>query len=143
MSFGASASDLIVCIQLAHKIWRGCRDAPDDFRIVSTEVAGLQLVLKEVQETVNDRELGQSKKDDLKMLLEGCSSVLDELKKLLQRYKSLGTQSKRTWDRLRWGKEQIESIRQRIIANTSLLTSFNVGLVGYVRHEDPDRWVAY
>lgn len=56
MSFGASASDLVVCIQLAHKIWRGCRDTPDDFRAVSTEVAGLQLVLKEVQQTINDCE---------------------------------------------------------------------------------------
>ncbi len=79
MSFGASASDLIICIQLAHKIWRGCRDTHDNFGAFSTEVEGLQLVLKEVRETVNDREPRQSKKNDPKMLLEGCSNVLNEL----------------------------------------------------------------
>lgn len=131
MSFGYSSGDFILCIQLAHRIWRECRDAPEDFRAVYTEVASLQLVLKEVQDAVHEREPSLSKQQDLKKLVEACTEVLRELENLLMKYGSLGTQSKRTWDRLRWSKDHVESIRLRVISNSSLLTSFNVGLLGY------------
>lgn len=110
------------------------RDAPEDFRVVSTEVASLQLVLKEVQDAVHDREMSLAKQQDLKQLVAvaACAGVLQELEELLTKYKSLGTHSKRTWDRLRWSKDHVESIRLRVISNSSLLTSFNVGLLGYV-----------
>ena len=132
MSFGYSAGDFILCVQLAHRVWRECRDAPEDFRAVSTEVASLQLVLKELQDAVPNRELSAAKQRDLRQLVEACTEVLQELEELLMKYKSLGTQSKRTWDRLRWSNDQVESIRLRVISNSSLLTSFNVGLLGYV-----------
>lgn len=137
MNFGYSVGDFVICIQLAHKVWRECRDAPDEFRAVSTEVASLQLVLKEVQESVNDHEPSPSKMNDLKQLIEGCNDVLKELQSLLQKYKSLGTQSRRTWDRLRWGEEHVESIRQRVISNIGLLTSFNVSIIRCVISELP------
>lgn len=132
MSFGYSAGDFVLCAQLAHRVWRDCRDAPEDFRVVSTEVASLQLVLKEVQDAVHDREMSLAKQQDLKQLVAACAEVLQELEQLLTKYKSLGTHSKRTWDRLRWSKDHVESIRLRVISNSSLLTSFNVGLLGYV-----------
>ena len=133
MNFGFSASDLIICIKLTRRVWRDCRDAPNGFRTVSTEVASLQLVLEEVQETVSDHELDQSKQNNLVTIVEGCNDVLEELREVLKRYRSLGTQSKRVWNRICWGQEQIESIRQRLISTAGLLTSFNVGLIGYVR----------
>ena len=131
MSFGYSSGDLILCVQLARKVWRECRDAPEDFRAVSTEVASLQLILKEVQDVVYEQELSLSKQQDLEKLVEACAEVLRELEKLLMKYKSLGTQSKRTWDRLRWSKDDVESMRLRVISSSSLLTSFNLGLLGY------------
>ena len=132
MSFGFSVSDVAVCVQLAQKVWRGCREAPRDFRAVCIEVASLHLVLNEARETAHD--LSASKGEDLKQLINGCKSVLQELEELLQRYKSLGTQSKRTWDRLRWSKRPIKDIRQRLISSTASLTSFNTSLTKYVHH---------
>ena len=137
MSFGFSVSDFVACIQLARKVWQECRDAPKDFHAVSNEVASLQLVLLRVQETINDKELSENNKDNLNTLVKGCNETLQELQALLKKYKSLGTQSRRTWDRLRWGAEQVEGIRQRVISNTGLLTSFNVGLIGYVSCGEP------
>ena len=132
MSFGVSASDFVLCVQLAHNLWRGCREAPSDFRAVCTEVASLHLVLNEARETAHD--LSESKAEDLKQLIDGCKSVLQELEALLQRYKSLGTQSRRTWDRLHWAREPVKDIRERLRSSTALLTSFNTSLAKYVHH---------
>lgn len=96
MSFGYSAGDFILCIQLAHKVWAECRDAPQGFRAISGKVASLQLVLKEIREAIDTNEPSQDKKDSLKTLLEGCNDVLQKLPALLTKYKSLGTQRKRT-----------------------------------------------
>ena len=132
MSFGVSASDVLLCVQLAHKVWKGCREAPRDFRAVSIEVASLHLVLHEAKETAD--ELSASKGEDLRQLINGCKSVLQELEELLQKYKSLGTQSRRTWDRLRWGRGPVKDIKQRLVTSTASLTSFNTSLTKYVHH---------
>ena len=131
MSFGYSVGDFVLCAQLSQRVWRECRDAPEDFRAVSSEVASLQLVLKEVRDLVQGQEIDLTKRQELKQLIDACTGVLHELEQLLMKYKSLGTQSKRTWDRLRWSKDHVESIRLRVVSNASLLTSFNVGLLGY------------
>ena len=132
MSIGASFSDVLLCVQLAHRVWKGCREAPRDFRAVSIEVASLHLVLHEAKETAHG--LSASQGEDLRQLINGCESVLQELEELLQRYKSLGTQSRRTWDRLRWGRGPVNDIRQRLISSTASLTSFNTSLTKYVHH---------
>ena len=61
MSFGYSAGNFVLRVQLAHRVWRECCDALTDYHTVSTEVASLQLVLKEVQNTVRDRDLNAAK----------------------------------------------------------------------------------
>ena len=55
---------------------------------------------------------------------EGCEKVLVDLQNLVEKYESLGTQSKRTWDRMRWGNEDVAEIRARLTSNISLLTAF-------------------
>lgn len=130
MIFGVGAGDIILCASLAHRVWKESRDAPNDFQNVSTEVASFKLVLDEVRHSIAEREIGHSKQAELAELVAGCSQVLVDLQELLGKYKSLATQSKRTWDRLRWGKEHIERIRSRLVSHTSLLTSFQSGLCG-------------
>lgn len=60
MSFGFGASDCIYCVKLAHKVWKNCQGAPEDFRAVFTEVAVLELVL--TKKTVDERKLSQDNK---------------------------------------------------------------------------------
>lgn len=55
---------------------------------------------------------------------EGCKKVLIDLQNLVEKYESLGAQSKRTWDRMRWGNEDVAEIRARLTSNISILTAF-------------------
>lgn len=133
MSFGYSAGDFIICIRLAHKVWRGCRDAPEAFRNVFNEVASLQLVLKDMQEAVDTDEPNQIKSNDLAILLKGCNDILQELQRLLEKRDSLGTQSRRTWDRMRWIEPQIKDIRQRLQSSLGLLNAFHISITRCVK----------
>ena len=130
MSIGFSGSDVVLCVRFAHKLWKEAKDAPNDFQNIVTEVANFKLVLDEVQESIAERELDQRKRTELAELINGCTGVLNDLQSLLDKYKSLATQSKRTWDRLRFGKEPIETIRSRLISHTTLLMTFRSGLYG-------------
>ena len=94
------------------------------------EVANFKLVLDEVQDSISERELDQPKRIDLAGLIDGCNGVLDDLQSLLNKFKSLATQSWRTWDRHRWGQEPINTIRTRLISHTNLLNTFCSGLNG-------------
>ena len=88
------------------------------------EVMSLHAVLKEGEETLFTRPLPPARAERLKIIKDGCNKVLVDLQSLVQKYESLNTQSKRTWDRLRWGSEDIADIRSRLISNITLLTSF-------------------
>lgn len=81
-------------------------------------------MLKECEETLFTRPLPSARVERLKTIKDGCDKVLVDLQSLVQRYESLGTQSKRTWDRMRWGTEDIAEKRARLTSNTTLLTAF-------------------
>ena len=130
MSIGFGASDVVLCVRFAHKLWKEAKDAANDFQNIATEVANFKLVLDEVQESISEHELGRRKRTQLAKLINDCNGVLKDLQGLLEKYKSLATQSKRTWDRLRWGKEPIEETRSRLVSHTTLLTNFRTGLYG-------------
>ena len=81
-------------------------------------------MLKECEETLFTRPLPLARVERLKAIKDGCDKVLVDLQSLVQRFESLGTQSKRTWDRMKWGTEEIAEIRARLTSNTTLLTAF-------------------
>lgn len=129
MSFGYGVSDLITTSTLAWRIYRTCKDSSDDFRAISSEVASLHIVLKEIEETLSDQSLTSGQETQLSVLTDGCSAVLDDLDKLLKKYHGLGTQSQRTWDRMKWGLEDIQAIRERLISSVTLLNAFNTTFI--------------
>lgn len=67
---------------------------------------------------------GDNKKAELKQLTRNCSKALRKLSELLTKYKSLGTNSKRTWDRIKFGLEGLQDIRDQLLVHTSSLTLF-------------------
>lgn len=81
-------------------------------------------MLKEGEESLFIHPLPPTRAERLKRVKEGCEKVLIDLQTLVERYESLGTQSKRTWDRMRWGNEDVAEIRARLTSNISLLTAF-------------------
>ena len=81
-------------------------------------------MLKESEEILVIHPLPTASVDRLNIIKEGCEKVLIDLQNLVKKYESLGTQSKRTWDRMRWGNEDVAEIRARLTSNISLLTAF-------------------
>jgi hypothetical protein len=126
MSFGIGIGDIFLLSKLAWDIYIACKESNDDFRRLSTEVASLHVVLKETEVYMQEfTELDTSRKNRLEILTSGCNDILKDLEKLLKNYESLGTQSQRTWDRMRFGLEDLADVRSRLVSNVTLLTAFN------------------
>ena len=124
MSFGFSVGDFLAVGTLAWDVYKSCRAAPDSFTNISNEVLSLHAVLKEADETIFKSPQSPERQARLKTIGDGCQYVLDDLQALVDKYESLGTQSKRTWDRINWGSEDISDIRSRLISNATMLTVF-------------------
>jgi hypothetical protein len=126
MSFGYSVGDFVALGQLAWTIYKSCKDAPESFINISKEVLSLHAVLKEVEDLLSeqDQHHPEMRLDSLATITEGCHDVLRDLQVLTRKYESLGWRSKRSWDRLRWGSNDIAELRQRLTSNTVMLTAF-------------------
>lgn len=124
MVFGFSVGDVAALGQIAWKIYKACKGAPESFKNVSQEVLSLHAVLKELEETYSGATLSAARQSRLKIVGDGCRAVLEDLQCVLDKYNSLGTKTKRTWARLGWGSKDIAELRARLISNTVLLTTF-------------------
>ena len=127
MSFGFSISDFIAVGELALRVYRAYRDAPEQFAAISTEVGSLHLILKEVECTWKEQ-LPTEKEREFEQIVNGCKSVLGDLEKLLRKYKTIGKKTRWTWDRLKWHQDDIVELRLRVISHVGLLQSFNSSL---------------
>ena len=81
-------------------------------------------MLKESEETLFTHPLPPARAERLKVIKDGCDAVLADLQTLVNKYESLGTKSKQTWDRINWGNEDIAEIRARLTSNITMLTAF-------------------
>lgn len=109
---------------LAWTVYKSCKGAPGSFQNISSEVLSLYALLQETREALSAHPLPASKQANLGTILGGCQGVLDDLQSLIEKYKSLGTQSKRTWDRLGWGTNDIAEIRARLTSSAGLLAAY-------------------
>ena len=123
MSIGFSASDCIALPQFAWQVYRTCRDASSKFKDLASDVESMHEVLKKVQTLVEDHMLDDASKIRLANVLKGCYDVLKTLDDKLAKYKSLGTNKKRVWHRLRWGMDSVGDVRARLVLRTTILTS--------------------
>jgi hypothetical protein len=124
MSFGYGVGDCLAVAQLAWKVYKSCRDAPESFGNIQVEVLSLHAVLKEVEEALPGQQLTASRQQSLSTISQGCEGVLKDLGILIQKYESLGSKSKRTWDRMKWSSSDVTELRARLTSNTVLLTAF-------------------
>ena len=98
--------------------------APQVFGNISGELESLHCVLGEAADSQLSHPLPPRREARLKTILDGCISVLADLQFIVQKYQSLGTDDKSSWDRLRLGGEDIAEIRSRLVLNIMLLTAF-------------------
>ena len=98
--------------------------APEVFGNLSRELESLHCVLDEAADSQLSHPLPPRREARLKTILDGCISVLADLQYIVQRYQSLGTDDKSSWDRLKLSGEDIAEIRSRLVFNITLLTAF-------------------
>ena len=122
--YGFGVSDFVAVGELAWKIYKLCKGAPESFHNISIELLSPHAVLKEAEETLFSRPLPSERKVRLKVVWGGCQTVLLDLQALVKKYQSLDTQSKRTWDRVRFANEDVADIRARLNTSAPLLTAF-------------------
>jgi hypothetical protein len=92
-------------------------------------VIALHTAIKELEDEIENHvsvlnHTGASKKSELDILIKNCNSVLQQLNKKLIQYKSLGSASRRTWDRMKWSAGNLQEIREKLLAYTSSLMLF-------------------
>lgn len=118
-------------MKLALSVYTACKEAPIEFKALSEEVEAMYIVLQSIRKSISESEtqIAVEKREELDRVSRGSISVLNELRDLLNRYSSLGSNSHKTWDKYRWGDENVYLLRSRLISNTSLLTTFNTSLV--------------
>ncbi|KAL9611965.1 MAG: hypothetical protein Q9167_003405 [Letrouitia subvulpina] len=108
------------------------KDAPEKFKTVSTEVKSLGCVLEEAADIQLSHPLPPRRQARLQTILDGCISVLADLQYIVQKYHSLGTDEKSSWDRLRLGGEDIAEIRKGLLTGqpiVDLADGLNVSMV--------------
>jgi|HubBroStandDraft_4_1064222.scaffolds.fasta_scaffold824338_1 hypothetical protein len=130
MSFGFSLGDVISLSALAWNCYKSCRDSSEQFQRISGEVGNLKAVLDETIEAVQDNQpLSRTREERLMRVMEECQQVLIDLEKLLNSYESMNTQTQRTWDRFRFGMEDVAGVRSRLISHTTTLGALSQGIL--------------
>jgi len=119
--YGFGISDFTAVGTLAWQVFKAAKNAPHSFHAIHVEVLSLYAVLKEAEETFFKVPFRPERQMRIKTVVNGCASVLSDLQRLVCKYESLGLLSKGTWDRIRWGNEDITELRARLIWNVTML----------------------
>ena len=125
MSLGYGVGDLLAEGQLCWKVYKKCKASPGNYAELYTEVGTVHNIIKETEELLSQKGLTTEQKAKLTTCRQGCEGVLKDLDGHLVRYESLGTNSRRTFDRLGFGMHDMDGIRLRLISNVSMLDVFN------------------
>jgi len=139
MSFGFSVGDFLGVGTLVWSVYSSYAGAPEQFRNFSQEILSLHVVFKKVEDQLRNQGSGNTTlmlsakdTDDLKILHDGLQTIMKELEALLQKYRSLTENRSISFDRLRWGQEDLAGFRERILMHVGLLAMFNTSLTSYV-----------
>ncbi len=132
MSFGFAVGDFLAVGQLCWTVYKKCKDSPGNYAELSSEVGALHNVIKETEELLSQQDLTTEQKVKLTTCRQGCEDVLEDLDGLLAKYESLGTKSRRTFDRMGFGMQDMTGIRLRLISNVTMLDAFNNTCVEFI-----------
>ena len=117
--------DIIAISKLAATVITAYKDAPGDYRDISDEVKSLEIMIDDAKEHFGGTILSEKKRNAGKVVLKGCEGVLADLNSLVGKYKSLdSTDNCLDWKRIKFFKEDITTLRQRLISNSGLLGNF-------------------
>ena len=96
----------------------------------NNRVRSLSIVLQDL-EVLSERELNNEQAKEFHEIANGCRNVLEKLELTVDKYselepglKGVGRSIKRVWKRLKWEPDDIRDLRSRIVANITLLNTF-------------------
>lgn len=128
MSFGVSVSDVVTLVQLTTRTYNGWKKACGQYAIITTDLKVLQILLRRVEkETKAPTSLLARNPADVKgwtTLSESCRSTVVELEGVLSKYKSLSTNRRKNWDKIRMGNEDVNGLGIKLAQRVSSLAAF-------------------
>ena len=152
--FGFPVGDILAVGTLIRTVYKAYDSAPEQFRNFSQEILSLHVVVRKVEDQLGisgprriasgspqlasggvaslTLTLSTQGKNDLKILYDGLQSIMKELGDLLRKYQHLASSPTISFDRLKWGCEDLVGLRDKVWSNITLLTGFNSTLVKYV-----------
>jgi hypothetical protein len=128
MNPGFSVGHFITVGQLAWNVYRRCKNASNEYREASEDLANLHVIIKDVTETILSSNVTQHQEACLDSLSNECRALLTEFEALLDKRKSLGSRSRTTWDRLKWDGRAVSALRARVSSSIEKLTVFNLSV---------------
>ena len=124
MAFGYGAGDVVAIGKLVWAVYKSCKGAPASFGNIAQEVIALEAVIRQFEEAFEGQALSAIEQERLKSVGQGCQDVLRKLQELVQKYESLGSNAKLSFDRFKWAAVPVDELRARLISNTTLLSTF-------------------
>ena len=116
---------------LAWTVYQTCRDSSADFQGITADIASMQAVIQETEE-LDTRHFKPEQWARLETLKKTCYGALVETQKHVEGYDSLATQRQRTWDRFRFGLQDVTKLRSQLVSSTTSLGAFNSAVMQYV-----------
>ncbi|OCL10390.1 hypothetical protein AOQ84DRAFT_278275, partial [Glonium stellatum] len=133
MSFGFSIGDIIAVTQLTTRTYNNWKNACGEYANITDDLAVLKTLLKWVEtEALRPNSfLAHNPEDfgDWETLSKSCRSLAHELQEILDKYKSLGTNRRRNWDRIRLGNHDLDGLSKRLVERMASLSAY-VSMVG-------------
>ena len=125
MGFGYGVGDFIAISGLAARVYTAYKDAPDDCKYISEEVATLQILIDKVAQHFKSSTLSSDTCHHGQKVLQGCQRVLQDLYSLIEKHRRLASNVKGlVLTGVKLGKEDITTLQVRLISNTGLLNGF-------------------
>lgn len=152
MSFGYSIGDVITVTALAWKTVQNARKACGEYDELTREVLSLHIVLRRLEQEVekpenpiNDVKSGDTYKEELGDVFDGCKRILNILDQVLTKYNALSEQERsgrKLWQQIRSGNGKMTDLaemRGKLTYYTSAMSLFlnmvSVGTIGRVERQ--------
>ena len=128
MSFGFGVGDFLAVAKLANDIWQKLHDSVGQFADIRDEVKGYSSLLYSVSTTVSNQYLAPEQADGLDASARACRSVLEDLRKLVDKYRRLTNEAhgltanvRQKAKILQWDQDDARDLRARITSTTTVL----------------------
>ncbi|KAI4641822.1 uncharacterized protein J4E79_011593 [Alternaria viburni] len=134
-SFGFSIGDIVLVGNYAYSVYKSCKNAGDNFREITSDVASLRTLLLALDDECKNpqssfQQLPLAQKGELAARLQDCKADLRSVKKILHDFRSLDKRDARYRDRLAFTTGKQAAIREKIATHSvrlqQLLTGINV-----------------